>query len=87
MGRTYTRYGKDSLDFNRRGPRKSPKKYTQPTQADYLYADYLSKGFDKKTAAKQAQEATGLSLITGQRMKSKGFGQWPNLDKLPQTSL
>ena len=54
--------------------RKSPKQYTQPTQADVLYQKGLEDGLDEKTAAKQAQAATGLSLITGQRMKTKGYG-------------
>ena len=54
--------------------RKSPKQYTGMTEADEIYAQLVQSGVDKKTAAKQAQNTTGLSLLTGQRMKSKGFG-------------
>ena len=54
--------------------RKSPKTYMQPTEADRLFQEGLAQGLDEKTAAKQAQMATGLSLLTGQRMKTKGYG-------------
>ena len=63
--------------------RPTNKRYTQPTVADIAYAEGLAKGMDKKTAAKQAQAATGLSLITGQRMKTKGFGWQAPIIKTP----
>jgi hypothetical protein len=64
------------MNLRRQG--SSPKQYTEPTEADKLYQEGLSKGLDPKTAAKAAQAATGLSLLTGQRMRTKGFG-WQNL--------
>lgn len=64
--------------------RRSPKRYTEPTEADALYQQGLEQGLDKKTAAKQAQAATGLSLITGQRMKTRGYG-WQKPSKTQVT--
>jgi len=58
--------------------RISPKRYSGTTEADKLFQEGLQKGLDAKTSAKQAQQATGLSLLTGQRMKTRGFG-WQNL--------
>ena len=63
--------------------RRSPKRYMQPTEADKIYQEGLGKGLDKKTAAKQAQAATGLSLITGMRMRTKGFGWQIPIIKTP----
>ena len=60
--------------------RSSPKKYSGETDADRIFMTLIQKGVDHKTAAKQAQDATGLSLLTGQRMKTKGYG-WQQLDK------
>ena len=38
--------------------------------------DHLkSVGYDEKTAAKLTQQYTGYSLVTGQRMKTKGYGR------------
>ena len=58
--------------------RRSPKRYMIPTEADKMFQEGIDKGLDPKMAAKQAQDATGLSLITGQRMRTRGFG-WQNL--------
>ena len=58
----------------------SPKKYTGETEADKVFMTLIQQGLDHKTAAKQAQASTGLSLLTGQRMKTKGYG-WQNLSK------
>lgn len=57
-----------------RSVRASSKKYTGITKADEMYQELISNGLDPKAAAKQAQNATGLSLITGRPMQSKGFG-------------
>jgi hypothetical protein len=66
------------MELRRQG--RSPKRYTGETEADKLYMEGLQKGLDAKTSAKQAQQATGLSLLTGVRMKTRGFG-WQNLKK------
>lgn len=66
------------MSFNKPlGSRKSPKQYMGQTEADLVYYQLVQGGMDSKTAAKQAQNQTGLSLLTGQRMKSRGFG-WQN---------
>lgn len=54
--------------------RASPKKYMGYTAADEIYYRLVQTGTDPKEAAKQAQDATGLSLLTGQRMRTRGFG-------------
>ena len=66
---------------NYQAARRSPKRYMGETEADKAYAEGLKQGLDPKTAAKQAQDATGLSLLTGQRMKTRGFGWQQNLMK------
>lgn len=66
----------------RSGKRNSPKRYSGETDADKLYQEGLANGLDPKSAAKAAQAATGLSLLTGQRMRTRGFG-WQTL-KAPQ---
>lgn len=55
--------------------RRSPKKYMGITEADLAYAEGLKQGLDAKAAAKQAQMKTGLSLLSGRPIKSRGFGQ------------
>lgn len=55
--------------------KRSPKKYIGTTEADIAYYQGLASGLDAKTAAKQAQLKTGLSLLTGKPIVSKGFGQ------------
>jgi hypothetical protein len=67
--------------------RRSPKQYTGETPADKLYQEGLQKGLSPKTAAKQAQIATGLSLLSGQRIKTKGFGWQQPIIKPIQPSL
>jgi hypothetical protein len=54
--------------------RRSPKTYMGITEADLEYHQGLQRGLDEKTAAKQAQLKTGLSLLTGRPVKTKGFG-------------
>ena len=54
--------------------RRSPKKYLGATPADVEYRKGIESGLTPKEAAKQAQFVTGLSLLTGQRMKTRGFG-------------
>ena len=54
--------------------RASPKKYMGYTAADEIYYRLVQTGTDPKEAAKQAQNSTGLSLLTGQRMRARGFG-------------
>ena len=44
------------------------------SEANKLYLDLVSKGYDQKSAAKIAQEKTGLSLVTGRPPKTKGYG-------------
>lgn len=39
-----------------------------------LYVDLLAKGYDQKSAAKIAQDKTGLALVTGKPPKTKGHG-------------
>jgi len=46
--------------------------YLDPVSAKQMYADLLSKGYDKKAAAKEVQTKTGLSAVTWKPMKSKG---------------
>ena len=53
--------------------RQSNKQYTIATEADVEYQRLLNEGIDIKTAAKQAQFKTGLSLITGKPMKTRGY--------------
>jgi hypothetical protein len=53
--------------------RQSPKQYMGYTEADNIYYQLVQSGMDKKEAAKQAQNKTGLSLLTGRRMKTRGF--------------
>ena len=36
-----------------------------------LYNELVNKGYSKKDAAKEAQARTGLSLVTGRRIKDK----------------
>jgi hypothetical protein len=64
------------MNLRRQG--SSPKRYSGVTEADKMFQQGLEQGLDPKTAAKAAQAATGLSLLTGQRMKTKGFG-WQTL--------
>lgn len=70
---------------NYQAVRRSPKRYMGETVADVEYQKGLEAGMTPKDAAKQAQNLTGLSLLTGQRMKTKGFG-WQNLSR-PMHSL
>lgn len=63
--------------------RRSPKKYMGITEADLAYQEGLKQGLDDKTAAKQAQVKTGLSLLTGRPMKNRGFG-WQSKLIAPQ---
>lgn len=58
--------------------RRSSKKYSGETAADKAFQAGLEAGLDAKTAAKQAQATIGLSLISGQRMRSKGFNGGKN---------
>jgi len=44
------------------------------TPVDNLYRELLAKGYDKASAAKIAQEKTGLALVTGRPPKTKGYG-------------
>ena len=60
------------------------KRYTGQTEADKLYQEGIENGMTPKDAAKTAQFHTGLSLITGQRMKTKGFG-WQQPIVAPKT--
>lgn len=54
--------------------KKFPKKYIGTTKADEVYQNLINSGLDSVTAAKQAQMTTGISLITGLPIKSKGYG-------------
>jgi hypothetical protein len=51
----------------------SPKQYVGQTVADVEYTKLRLQGLDAKSAAKMAQERTGISLISGKRMTTKGF--------------
>ena len=53
--------------------RRSPKRYMGYTKADEIYYQSIQQGVSPKEAAKNAQDSTGLSLLTGQRMRSRGF--------------
>jgi len=53
--------------------RSSNKQYTGTTIADTEYERLIAEGADQKTAAKQAQLKTGISLISGRPMKSRGY--------------
>lgn len=59
--------------------RRSPKRYSGTTEADVHFQAGLKKGLSPKEAAKQAQDATGLSLLTGRRMTTRGFGWTPKM--------
>jgi hypothetical protein len=64
------------MSFNRplgkrRAPYVAPR---MPTEADILYHGFIAEGKDPKDAAKMAQDKTGLSVVTGKRMKTRGFG-------------
>jgi hypothetical protein len=41
------------------------------TEADLIYEQKLAEGWKPKEAAKEAQALTGLSLVTGRRIKDK----------------
>lgn len=43
------------------------------TEVDDAYDKNLLEGMSEKDAAKLAQEQTGLSIVTGKRMKTKGY--------------
>ena len=45
------------------------------TAADKMYEELVGKGWTKKDAAKQAQDKTGISVVTGMPMKSRGYGR------------
>lgn len=64
--------------------RRSPKMYRGITEADKIYQEGIDAGMSPKEAAKAAQFHTGLSLITGQRMKTKGYG-WQQPIAAPKT--
>ena len=53
--------------------RKSNKGYVGSTIADEEYTKLRLEGKDEKDAAKLAQQRTGVSLITGRPMKTRGF--------------
>ena len=42
----------------------------EDTRVEKLYKDLLSKGYDKKNAAKISQAKTGLALVTGKPPKT-----------------
>ena len=48
-----------------------------PTEADKMYTSLVQGGMDKKDAAKMSQDKTGLSVVTGKKMKTRGYG-WQN---------
>jgi len=41
------------------------------TKVDNLYKEFLKAGMSKKDAAKQTQERTGYSVVTGKPIKQK----------------
>ena len=45
------------------------------TAADKMYEELVGNGWTKKDAAKQAQDKTGISVVTGMPMKSRGYGR------------
>ena len=45
-----------------------------PTDADILYQQHVAEGLDPKDAAKLAQDKTGLSVVTGKPMTTRGYG-------------
>lgn len=45
-----------------------------PTPVDAAYVINIKAGMSPKDAAKKAQEETGLSAVSGQVMKSRGYG-------------
>lgn len=51
----------------------SPKQYVGQTVADEEYTKLRLEGKDAKDAAKLAQQRTGISLISGRRIMTKGF--------------
>lgn len=46
----------------------------EQTEADKIYAQKLNEGWTAKEAAKEAQARTGLSLVTGRRIKGSSVG-------------
>ncbi len=70
------------MSFNKplhRNPPRIPSRIMTP--ADKIYRQLVLEGFDPKQAAKRAQAETGLSVVTGQKMKSRGYGWQGNLYK------
>ena len=63
--------------------RRSPKAYIGITDADIQFQQGVQAGLDAKTAAKQAQLKTGISLLSGKPIKNRGFG-WQKPIVTPQ---
>lgn len=65
--------------LRRRGSPNVPPR--MPTPCDMRYIELVQQGMTPKDAAKIAQAETGLSKVTGQSMKSRGFGWQQKLFK------
>ena len=69
------------MSFNkplrRRMPYIAPR---MPTAADIKYQEGIASGLSPKDAAISAQDTTGLSVVTGLKMKTRGYG-WQDYGK------
>ena len=45
------------------------------TAADHMFEALVQKGWSTKDAAKHAQSTTGLSVVTGRKMRTMGYGR------------